>query len=122
MDVFACIVVTVAFILLLFIGYIIEEKFDEIDNRIGRIENVLKFVYFYADYDFKKLDYKLVFSDDNKIIYRNKYKESFIVISIKDKKAFKVYDVTCPSVQIEFTKQEALAVEKKIREIRRNEE
>lgn len=77
---------------------------------------------FYADYDFKKLDYELVFSDNNKIVYKNKYKKSFIVISIKDKKAFKVYDITCPSVQIEFTKQEALVVEKKLRGIKRNEE
>lgn len=122
MELFACIVTAVSFILILFVGYIIEEKFGEIDNKIERIEKVLKFVYFYADYDFKQLGYKIVVSDDNKIIYRNKYKESFIVISIKDKKVFKVYDITCPSVQIEFTKQEALAVEKKLREIKRNEE
>lgn len=46
MELFVCIVTAVSFILILFVGYIIEEKFGEIDNKIERIEKVLKFVYF----------------------------------------------------------------------------
>ena len=117
MEIFACIVITIAFILFLFVEYTIENRLDEVHTKVETIEKVLKSVYGSSDYDFKKLGYEVVFSDNNKIVYRNKYKESFIVISIVDKKAIKVYDITCPSVQIEFTKQEKAVVKKKIEEL-----
>ena len=119
MEIFACIVITIAFILFLFVEYTIENRLDEVHTKVEEIEKVLKSVC--ADYDFKKLGYELVFSDDNKIVYRNKYKESFIVISIVYKKAIKVYDVTCPAMQIEFTTQEKAVVKKKIEELKKDE-
>lgn len=122
MEIVACIVIVIAFILYLFVENILEDKFDEIDTRIERIEKLLKYVHVSADYEFKKLGYELVFSDDNKIVYRNKYKKSFILINIVDKKAIKIYDITCPSVQIEFTKQEKAVVKNKIEELKKDEE